>query len=251
MVSTTRWRRAPSRCRRGLASSRRSVATVRLRQLRPRRPRRDRTHPSRRLNSAPRSWPASAALTRPASGMADAFGRWLEEVLGERGLVVYDSPIRRRSRSSAMVSRASCRCPGRPSQLAALAGSDPHRARLSRAGACARRQPGAVSPEPGRRQPARDQAAGRTRSWSATIRMRAATLVTQATRTSGRVQPERAAAPDRPGHALPDDLLCRRPERASPISASCAASTHTSACRCRSSTRAPPRRFWIRPRSVF
>ena len=27
----------------------------------------------------------------PGTGMADAFGRWLEEVLGDRGLVVYDS----------------------------------------------------------------------------------------------------------------------------------------------------------------
>ena len=39
-------------------------------------------------------------------------------------------------------------------------------------------------------------------------------LVEQATDAAGRLQPERAAAPDRAGHALSDDLLRRRAERA-------------------------------------
>ena len=32
--------------------------------------------------------------------MADAFGHWLERVLGDRGLIVYDAPIPRRNRWS-------------------------------------------------------------------------------------------------------------------------------------------------------
>jgi uncharacterized protein YllA (UPF0747 family) len=42
--------------------------------------------------------------------MADAFGRWLEEVLGRAGSWSTTRPIRHRSRSSARSSRASCRC---------------------------------------------------------------------------------------------------------------------------------------------
>jgi bacillithiol biosynthesis cysteine-adding enzyme BshC len=58
------------------------------------------------------------------AGMADAFGRWLEEVLGDRGLVVYDSSD---AASKPFVSDVFARelsNPGHTVRLAALAGSD-------------------------------------------------------------------------------------------------------------------------------
>jgi len=60
----------------------------------------------------------------PGIGMADAFGRWLEHVLGERGLVVYDSSD---AASKPLVSQVFARelsMPGQTVKLAALAGSD-------------------------------------------------------------------------------------------------------------------------------
>jgi bacillithiol synthase len=60
----------------------------------------------------------------PGTGMADAFGRWLEEVLGRRGLVVYDSSD---PASKPLVSQVFARelsMPGQTVKLAALAGSD-------------------------------------------------------------------------------------------------------------------------------
>ena len=64
-----------------------------------------------------------AAYT-PGIGMAEAFGRWLEGVLGERGLIVYDSSD---PASKPLVSEVFARelsMPGRTAKLAALAGSD-------------------------------------------------------------------------------------------------------------------------------
>ena len=60
----------------------------------------------------------------PGIGMADAFGRWMEEVLGGRGLIVYDSSD---AASKPLVSQVFARELGNPGQtvkLAALAGSD-------------------------------------------------------------------------------------------------------------------------------
>ncbi len=60
----------------------------------------------------------------PGIGMADAFGRWVEHVLGERGLVVYDSSD---AASKPLVSQVFARelsMPGQTVKLAALAGSD-------------------------------------------------------------------------------------------------------------------------------
>src|SRR5262249_61921616 len=60
----------------------------------------------------------------PGAGMADAFGRWLEDVLGGRGLVVYDSSD---PASKPLVSQVFARelsTPGQTVKLAALAGSD-------------------------------------------------------------------------------------------------------------------------------
>jgi bacillithiol biosynthesis cysteine-adding enzyme BshC len=58
------------------------------------------------------------------AGMADAFGRWLEEVLGDRGLVVYDSSD---PASKPLVGKVFARelsNPGQTVKLAAVAGSD-------------------------------------------------------------------------------------------------------------------------------
>jgi bacillithiol biosynthesis cysteine-adding enzyme BshC len=60
----------------------------------------------------------------PGVGMADAFGRWLEQTLGDRGLVVYDSSD---PASKPLVSEVFARelaTPGQTVKLASLAGSD-------------------------------------------------------------------------------------------------------------------------------
>jgi bacillithiol biosynthesis cysteine-adding enzyme BshC len=60
----------------------------------------------------------------PGVGMAEAFGRWIEDVLGNRGLVVYDSSD---PASKPLVSQVFARelsMPGQTVRLAALAGSD-------------------------------------------------------------------------------------------------------------------------------
>ena len=67
-------------------------------------------------------------------------------------------------------------------------------------------------------------------------------LTEQASDVTEALQPERAAPSARAGHALSDDLLRRRTERARVSRDSFATSTRASACRCRWSTRARPRR---------
>jgi bacillithiol biosynthesis cysteine-adding enzyme BshC len=60
----------------------------------------------------------------PGVGMAEAFGRWMEHVLGDRGLIVYDSSD---PASKPLVSQVFARelsMPGQTVRLAALAGSD-------------------------------------------------------------------------------------------------------------------------------
>lgn len=60
----------------------------------------------------------------PGVGIADAFGRWIETTLGERGLVVYDSSD---PASKAIVSPVFTReltMPGQTAKLASLTGSD-------------------------------------------------------------------------------------------------------------------------------
>jgi len=57
-------------------------------------------------------------------GMVESFGRWLERVLGDRGLIVYDSSD---PASKPLVSQVFARelsAPGQTARLAALAGSD-------------------------------------------------------------------------------------------------------------------------------
>ena len=64
------------------------------------------------------------AAYEPGVGMAEAFGRWMEHVLGHRGLVVYDSSD---PASKPLVSQVFARelaNPGQTGKLAALAGTD-------------------------------------------------------------------------------------------------------------------------------
>src|SRR5580765_4116453 len=64
------------------------------------------------------------AAYAPGVGMADAFGRWIADVLGDRGLIVYDSSD---PASKPLVSQVFARelsMPGQTVKLAANAGSD-------------------------------------------------------------------------------------------------------------------------------
>jgi bacillithiol biosynthesis cysteine-adding enzyme BshC len=61
---------------------------------------------------------------RPGVGMTHAFAQWLERLLGERGLVVYDSADPASKPLAAEVFVRELSAPGRTAQLAAHAGSD-------------------------------------------------------------------------------------------------------------------------------
>lgn len=63
-------------------------------------------------------------IYKPGAGMADAFGRWLERVLGDRGLVVYDSSDPASKPLASEVFARELSMPGQTARLAALAGSD-------------------------------------------------------------------------------------------------------------------------------
>lgn len=60
----------------------------------------------------------------PGTGMTDAFGSWLEQVLGERGLVVFDSADAASKPLVRDVFTRELSTPGQTARLAALAGSD-------------------------------------------------------------------------------------------------------------------------------
>ena len=174
----------------------------------------------------------------PGAGMADAFSRWLERVLGPRGLVVFDSSDPAAKPLVAGVFAREIEHAGETARLAAEAG-----AALAARGYHAqvtpqRRQSGAVSHERGARA---DQGHG----WRLPGRRRStqskAALLERARAQSRRVQPERAVATDRAGHDLPDRLLRRRARASWPIWVSFAACTTPSACRCRSFSSAPRR----------
>jgi len=60
----------------------------------------------------------------PGAGMAEAFGRWIEQVLGSRGLVVYDSSDPASKPLVGRVFRHELSTPGQTVRLASLAGSD-------------------------------------------------------------------------------------------------------------------------------
>jgi bacillithiol synthase len=60
----------------------------------------------------------------PGAGMADAFGRWIEHVLGDRGLIVYDSSDPASKPLASQIFAHELSRPGQTVRLAALAGSD-------------------------------------------------------------------------------------------------------------------------------
>jgi bacillithiol biosynthesis cysteine-adding enzyme BshC len=60
----------------------------------------------------------------PGVGMAEAFGRWMEQVLGDRGLIVYDSSDPASKPLAGSVFARELSMPGQTARLAALAGSD-------------------------------------------------------------------------------------------------------------------------------
>lgn len=60
----------------------------------------------------------------PGVGMAEAFGRWMEQVLGEHGLIVYDSSDAAAKPLARQVFTRELSMPGQTAKLAALAGSD-------------------------------------------------------------------------------------------------------------------------------
>jgi bacillithiol biosynthesis cysteine-adding enzyme BshC len=60
----------------------------------------------------------------PGLGMAEAFGRWLEQLLGDRGLIVFDSSDAASKPLARDVFTRELTMPGQTAKLAALAGSD-------------------------------------------------------------------------------------------------------------------------------
>ena len=155
---------------------------------------------------------ASARAYRPGVGMAEAFRRWIEAVLGPHGLVVFDSSdpaakplVAPRLRARAAIAGTHRRARGaRPATQLTARG---HHA----AGRCRSPTASRSFTSTARGTPIRQRR--RSLSSSATTPLRATALATRPNRP-GAVQPERAAAADRAGHALPDHLLRRRPERA-------------------------------------
>lgn len=63
-------------------------------------------------------------IYRPGVGMADAFARWLEHVVGYRGLIVHDSSDPASKPLASGVFARELSTPGQTAKLAALAGSD-------------------------------------------------------------------------------------------------------------------------------
>ena len=138
--------------------------------------------------------------------------RWLERVLGPRGLVVFDAsdPAAKAAGRSQIFAREIEQA-GRDLASGVRSWSRPRRPRISRAGHAARRQPRAVSHECG---PRADQDHSRMDSRSATRRSRRPHCSNASRTNPAGVQPQRAAAADRAGHDLSNSLLRRGPKRA-------------------------------------
>jgi bacillithiol synthase len=64
------------------------------------------------------------AAYKPGTGMSEAFGRWLERVLGERGLIVYDASDPQTKPLVSQVFERELSAPGQTSMSAAKAGAD-------------------------------------------------------------------------------------------------------------------------------
>ena len=144
----------------------------------------------------------------PGIGMSEAFGRWLERTLGNRGLVVYDAldPGFEIHRCGCLCARALGTRPDRPACRSRRSGIDG--ARLSRAGATARRQPRALSHRHGA---AGDSSTGRP-VLDRRGRLPRLGVVAGIERATCHIQSRRPLTTDRPGHALSDGVLRRRTE---------------------------------------
>ena len=156
---------------------------------------------------ARRCWTTLRSAYRPGVGMAEAFGRWLEHVLGPLGLVVFDSSdpaakplVRERVRARARAPAAPRSSRRRPATRCVAAAttrrSTPHD-----------EQPRAVPPG---WRPARHPPAGRQFVVGDDAQLPLAELA-RARRMPGALQPERAAAAARAGHAVPDRLYVAGP----------------------------------------
>ena len=188
------------------------VATVAPRRVHPRRARRDRTPAAPHRIPRLARWPACGAPTRPASAWPTRSAAGWKSVLGDRGLVVYDSsdPASKPLVEPGVRARAvDAGADGRSWRRSA--GSD-LTARGYHAQVHAQDDSLALFHLDGGRRA--DPPAGRPLRRRRPAVTRAPALVAQATDAAGRLQPERAAASDRAGHDLSDDLLRRRPERA-------------------------------------
>ena len=98
-----------------------------------------------------------ARLRARASAWPTAFGRWLERVLGDRGLVVYDSSDPAAKPLVGSVFTRELSTPGETARRAARAGADLDGARLSRAGPRRRTTALALFHLDGGRRPIRQQ----------------------------------------------------------------------------------------------
>ena len=165
----------------------------------------------------------------PGTGMADAFGRWLESVLGSRGLIVFDASDAGAKPLVAHIFASEIEQAGQTARLAAEAGSA---LELRGYHAQATPQEGSLAlfHMNAGRQPIRPQAGGFLVGDRAES---SAALLERVRRSPGGVQPERLAASHRAGHVVSDRVLCGRPQRASPTSVSFAASTTPSPHQCR------------------
>ena len=198
--------REPPAANGGSAASRRRVA----RQSDRRRPHRARTDSS--PHRVPRALIADLRTAyAPGVGMADAFGRWLERVLGERGLVVYDASDPAAKPLVGDLFSRELSFAGSDRKARGSGGRRPRGPRFSHAGAGAgggrRAVPHRYARPP--THPGSQRRLHRQRPAGRRGRARAGSRG-----TAGGVQPERAAAADRPGHDLPHRVLRRGTERA-------------------------------------
>ena len=216
--STPSWRR-----RRSASARRRGPGRVRSRPCRCRpapppppsppcaRPSRPPSSPTRCIASLARHYGDGVTLARAFAGVMD-------DLLGPLGLVVYDAsdPATKPLAGPLFVRELSS--PGETSRLAAAAG-----AALDARGYKAQVTPGAGQRPRCSRSARRASRSGAREHGGFAIGDRQVSARRPGRRGDGpsrALQPQRAAAAARPGHALPDHRLRRRPERGRPTSPS-------------------------------
>jgi uncharacterized protein YllA (UPF0747 family) len=101
------------------------------------------------------------AAYRPGVGVADAFARWIEGLLGSHGLIVFDSGDQSVKPLVSEVFRREIATPGHTAALATTAGAEMDRARTFTAGGAAGRRPLALPHRSGDGSPHADQVSGR------------------------------------------------------------------------------------------